>query len=61
MKKCFTKSHAELIALALDTALPHLIFHDKISKDEEQFLFSLELSFLDCNGVTIHFNFEEKK
>lgn len=61
MKIDLTKSHADLIALALDTALPHLVFHDNISRDEEQFLFSLEQSFLDCNSFSIHFNFEEKK
>ena len=61
MKKSFTRSHSELIAVALDTALPHLIFHDKISRDEEQFLFSLEQYFLDCKGFSIDFNYEEKK
>ena len=61
MKTNFTKSHAELIAVALDTALPHLVFHDNISSDDEQFLFSLEQSFLDCKGFSIHFSYEEKK
>ena len=61
MKKFFTESHAQLIAVALDTALPHLILSDNFSKHDEEFLFALEQSFLDCNGFSIHFNFEEKK
>lgn len=61
MKTDFAKSHAQLIAFALDTALPRLMFSDDFSKHDEEFLFALEQSFLDCNGFSIHFNFEEKK
>lgn len=61
MKIDLTKSHAELIALALDTALPRLILSDNFSKYDEEYLFGLEQSFLDCNGFSIHFNFEDKK
>ena len=61
MKIDSSKSHAQLIALALDTALPRLILSDDISKHDEEYLFALEQSLLDCNGFSIHFNFEEKK
>lgn len=61
MKIDFPKSRAQLIAVALDTALPHLILSDDFSKHDEEYLFTLEQSFLDCNGFSIHFNFEEKK
>lgn len=59
MKSDFNKSHAQLIALALDSALPRLKFFHKISEEEEDYLFKLELSFLDSNGFSIHFDYEE--
>lgn len=60
MKADSNKSHSALIALALDVALPHLLFNGDISKDEENYLFALEQSFLDCKGFSLHFSYEAK-
>lgn len=60
MKNENVKSQADLIALAIDTALPTLVHRDNISVDDEHFLFNLELCFLNCDKFSIDFHYEDK-
>ena len=59
MKNEFNKNDAQVLATAIDSALPSLMLRNTFTEDEEDYLFSLELNLLDCSGFTIQFNCEE--
>lgn len=57
----FSKHDAGVLSFAIDTVLPSLVLSNSISKEDEEFLFDIELKLLNCSGFSIQFNFQEEK
>lgn len=60
MESKFDKNHAQVLAVAIDLALPFLMARNTFTEDEENYLFAFEKSLLNSDGFSIFFNHEER-